>query len=55
MVYKCENTECGFLFSRQSEVTLCPNCGKGNIRMATPEEEETFYKLLEEDKKRPVG
>lgn len=50
MVYKCENKECGFLFSRQGEVTECPNCGKGNIRPATPDEEETFIKLLEEDK-----
>ena len=49
MVYKCENKDCGFLFSREGEVLRCPVCGKTNLRPATPEEEREFYELLKKD------
>ena len=49
MVYKCENPECGFLFSREGEVFTCPACGKPNILPASEEEIEQFLKLMEEE------
>ena len=40
MIYACDH--CHFLFSRTSPVQQCPDCGKENIRPATPEEIQEF-------------
>ena len=40
MVYACDH--CLFLFSRVSPIERCPDCGKENIRPATPEEAQEF-------------
>lgn len=42
MVYACDH--CHFLFSRTGPVDQCPDCGKANIRPATPEEIAEFEK-----------
>lgn len=42
MVYACDH--CHFLFSRTGPVDQCPDCGKENIRPATPEEIAEFEK-----------
>lgn len=36
MVYACDH--CHFLFSRVSPIDQCPDCGKEEVRPATPEE-----------------
>lgn len=40
MVYVCDC--CHFLFSRVALTDKCPDCGKENIRSATPEEMREF-------------
>lgn len=36
MIYHCN--ACRFNFERYSVVTACPDCGKQNLREATPQE-----------------
>ena len=52
LVYKCENPECGFLFSREGEIYTCPVCGKPNIIPASSEDIERFRQMLEVDQNR---
>lgn len=40
MVYACDH--CHFLFSTESPIDRCPDCGKENIRLATPDEVQEF-------------
>lgn len=40
MIYACDS--CQFLFSRMVPTERCPDCGKENIRPATPEEAQEF-------------
>lgn len=47
MIYTCDN--CHFLFSDSSTPEFCPDCGKQEIRTATPEEENEFQLRSSED------
>ena len=40
MVYAYDH--CHFLFSTESPIDRCPDCGKENIRLATPDEVQEF-------------
>jgi len=44
MVYKCENENCGFLFSRMEQPEKCTDCGKMIIREANEAEIQEFEK-----------
>lgn len=45
MVYHCE--QCGFLFRRYGDVRGCPACEHQDVRPATEEENQQFYRRLE--------
>ena len=47
MIYACDN--CHFLFSDSSIPEACPDCGKKDIRPATPEEQMEFKLYSNED------
>lgn len=47
MIYACDN--CHFLFSMDAHEDRCPDCGKENIRQATPEEIQEFEKRKHTD------
>ena len=55
MIYKCMRRDCGFLFSRSSEVDACPDCGGSRIREATQEEQEEYSRLLKERDRKRAG
>lgn len=45
MTYTCE--DCGFAFSRVSDVKECPSCEGNHIRPATGEERDALQARLE--------
>ena len=47
MVYACDS--CHFLFYRVSSPQRCPNCGKENLRPASPGEIQQFKQRRELD------
>ncbi len=47
MIYACDR--CRYLFSEELSIDRCPDCGKENIRPATPEEVREFEERKKTD------
>lgn len=46
MVYACDT--CHFLFERVEKPDRCPDCGKQNIRPASPDEQREYLERTTE-------
>lgn len=47
MTYACE--DCGFVFSRVSDVKKCPSCEGNHIRAASETEQDTLQACLKRE------
>lgn len=46
VIYKCMDSTCGFVFSRDFEPERCPSCGRDCIRPATEQEIAEFQRYI---------
>lgn len=46
MIYKCMDSTCGFVFSRDFVPDCCPSCGRDCIRPATEREIAEFERYM---------
>jgi hypothetical protein len=46
VIYKCMDSTCGFVFSRDFEPDRCPSCGRDCIRPATEQEIAEFRQYI---------
>ena len=44
MIFSCQTKCCHFLFQGSGRTTVCPDCGKNNIRPATREERAAYFR-----------